>query len=68
MKRREFLGASLATGLWRTIVLEDVHWADTSSVEVLQLVVDRLIGCPVAMLSTSPERDDTILMRDPFEK
>ena len=29
--------------------------------------VEELIGAPVALLSTSPERDDTILMRDPFE-
>jgi adenylosuccinate synthase len=28
--------------------------------------LEELIGCPVAMLSTSPERADTILMRDPF--
>ncbi len=28
--------------------------------------VEELIGAPVALLSTSPERDDTILMRDPF--
>ena len=28
--------------------------------------VEELIGAHVAMLSTSPERDDTILMRDPF--
>jgi len=28
--------------------------------------VEELIGCPVAMLSTSPERDDTILVTDPF--
>ena len=47
------IGDSLATGLWRTIVLEDVHWADTSSVEVLQLVVDRLIACPVAIVATA---------------
>jgi adenylosuccinate synthase len=26
-----------------------------------------LIGCPVALLSTTPEREDTILMRNPFE-
>jgi len=26
-----------------------------------------LIECPVALLSTSPEREDTILVRDPFE-
>ncbi len=28
--------------------------------------VEELIGVPVAMLSTSPEREDTILMKDPF--
>ena len=29
--------------------------------------LEELIECPVALLSTSPERNDTILMRDPFE-
>ncbi len=29
--------------------------------------LEELIECPVALLSTSPERADTILMRDPFE-
>lgn len=29
--------------------------------------IEELIGCPVTLLSTSPERDDTILMKDPFE-
>jgi adenylosuccinate synthase len=28
--------------------------------------IEELIGCPVAMLSTSPEREDTILVTDPF--
>jgi adenylosuccinate synthase len=28
--------------------------------------LEELIECPVAMLSTSPERNDTILMQDPF--
>jgi len=28
--------------------------------------VEELIGCPVALVSTSPEREDTILVRDPF--
>ncbi|HEX2889991.1 adenylosuccinate synthase [Vineibacter terrae] len=28
--------------------------------------LEELIGSPVALLSTSPERDDTILMKDPF--
>jgi adenylosuccinate synthase len=29
-------------------------------------LIEELIGAPVAMLSTSPERDDTILVKDPF--
>ena len=29
--------------------------------------IEELIECPVTLLSTSPERDDTILMKDPFE-
>ncbi len=29
--------------------------------------VEELIGAPVALLSTSPERDDTILVQDPFQ-
>ncbi len=29
--------------------------------------IEELIEAPVSMLSTSPERDDTILMRDPFK-
>jgi adenylosuccinate synthase len=28
--------------------------------------IEELIGAPVAMLSTSPQREDTILVRDPF--
>ena len=28
--------------------------------------VEELIGCPVALVSSSPERDDTILVTDPF--
>jgi adenylosuccinate synthase len=28
--------------------------------------VEELIGAPVALLSTSPDRDDTIMVRDPF--
>ncbi|MCB8880146.1 adenylosuccinate synthase [Acidisoma cellulosilytica] len=29
--------------------------------------IEELVECPVTLLSTSPERDDTILMKDPFE-
>ena len=28
--------------------------------------IEELINTPVALLSTSPEREDTILVRDPF--
>ena len=29
--------------------------------------VEELVGCPIALLSTSPEREDTILVQNPFE-
>ena len=42
-------------------------WADLPAAAVKYVRrVEELIGCPVALLSTSPERDDTILVRDPF--
>jgi adenylosuccinate synthase len=42
-------------------------WADLPA-EAIKYVrrVEELIDCPVAMLSTSPEREDTILVTDPF--
>ncbi|MEM7006894.1 MAG: adenylosuccinate synthase [Pseudomonadota bacterium] len=30
--------------------------------------LEELVGCPAALVSTSPEREDVILMRDPFER
>ena len=33
----------------------------------VSIMIEELIEAPVAMLSTSPERDDTILVHDPFE-
>ena len=30
--------------------------------------IEELIACPVALVSTSPEREDTILVRDPFTR
>ena len=43
-------------------------WADLPAQAVKYVRhIEELIGCPVTLLSTSPERDDTILMRDPFE-
>jgi len=29
--------------------------------------IEELVEAPVTLLSTSPERDDTILVKDPFE-
>jgi adenylosuccinate synthase len=43
-------------------------WADLPAQAVKYVRwVEELVGCPVALLSTSPERDDTILMKNPFE-
>jgi adenylosuccinate synthase len=43
-------------------------WAELPA-EAIKYVrrVEELIGAPVALLSTSPERDDTILVKNPFE-
>jgi len=43
-------------------------WAELPA-EAVKYVrrVEELIGCPVSMVSTSPEREDVILMRDPFK-
>jgi adenylosuccinate synthase len=42
-------------------------WADLPA-QAIKYVrrVEELIRCPVALVSTSPEREDTILVRDPF--
>ena len=43
-------------------------WADLPA-QAIKYVrrIEELVEAPVTLLSTSPERDDTILMRDPFE-
>ena len=42
-------------------------WADLPAHAIKYVRrVEELIGCPVALLSTSPEREDTILVTDPF--
>ena len=42
-------------------------WADLPANAIKYVRrVEELIGAPVALLSTSPERDDTILVKDPF--
>jgi len=43
-------------------------WAELPAQAVKYVrTIEELIECPVTLLSTSPEREDTILMRDPFE-
>ncbi len=43
-------------------------WADLPAQAVKYVRhIEELIEAPVALLSTSPERDDTILVRDPFQ-
>ena len=42
-------------------------WADLPAQAIKYISrVQELIECPVALVSTSPEREDTILVRDPF--
>ncbi len=42
-------------------------WADLPATTVKYVRrIEELIGAPVHLLSTSPERDDTIMMQDPF--
>ncbi len=42
-------------------------WADLPAAAIKYIRrIEELIDCPVALVSTSPEREDTILVRDPF--
>jgi adenylosuccinate synthase len=42
-------------------------WADLPAAAIKYVRrLEELIGAPVALLSTSPEREDTVLVRDPF--
>jgi adenylosuccinate synthase len=42
-------------------------WAELPAAAIKYIKrVEELIRCPVTLVSTSPERDDTILVRDPF--
>ncbi len=53
---------------WKEPTARARSWAQLPA-EAIKYVrrIEELIGCPVALLSTSPEREDTILMRNPFE-
>ncbi len=44
-------------------------WADLPAQAIKYIRrIEELISCPVALLSTSPDREDTILVRDPYSK
>ncbi len=53
---------------WREKTAGARSWAELPA-QAIKYVrrIEELIGCPVALLSTSPEREDTILMQNPFE-
>jgi adenylosuccinate synthase len=52
---------------WRESTRGARSWADLPANAIKYVKrVEELIGAPVTMLSTSPEREDTILVRDPF--
>ncbi len=53
---------------WKEPTLRARSWAQLPA-QAIKYVrrIEELIGCPVAMLSTSPEREDTILVQNPFE-
>jgi adenylosuccinate synthase len=52
---------------WRESTAGARSWADLPAQAIKYIRrVEELIRCPVALVSTSPEREDTILVRDPF--
>ena len=52
---------------WKDTTVGARHWADLPA-QAIKYVrqIEELIEAPVALLSTSPEREDTILVQDPF--
>ena len=52
---------------WRESTRGARSWAQLPATAIKYIRrLEELIGAPVALLSTSPEREDTILVRDPF--
>jgi adenylosuccinate synthase len=52
---------------WQGTTAGARSWADLPAQAVKYVRrIEELTRCPVALVSTSPERDDTILVRDPF--
>ena len=56
-------------GGWQEPTARARSWAELPA-QAIKYVrrIEELVGCPVALLSTSPEREDTILMQNPFEQ
>jgi adenylosuccinate synthase len=53
---------------WKESTVGARKWADLPAQAIKYVrLVEELIGAPVSLLSTSPEREDTILVTDPFE-
>ncbi len=53
---------------WSGVTERARSWADLPAAAVKYVRrLEELIETPVALVSTSPERDDVILMRDPFQ-
>ncbi len=53
---------------WKSATAGARSWAELPA-QAIKYVrrIEELVDCPVAMLSTSPEREDTILVQNPFE-
>ena len=52
---------------WEETTAGARRWADLPAQAIKYIRrIEELIECPVASVSTSPEREDTILVRDPF--
>jgi adenylosuccinate synthase len=53
---------------WQDVTAGARSWAELPA-QAIKYVrrIEELVGCPVALLSTSPEREDTILVQNPFE-
>jgi adenylosuccinate synthase len=52
---------------WRDSTRGARSWAQLPAQAIKYIRrIEELIACPVALVSTSPEREDTILVRDPF--
>ena len=52
---------------WQDSTAGAKSWADLPAAAIKYVRrIEELINCPVALVSTSPEREDTILVTDPF--